>query len=100
MAKKKKNAPMKLRDQARKKLMELGFERIEEDFRLFEPPSVGDLGAFAELAVFDADEPVVLFASGVPGEAAHPALQEDAKFKAGLGAAGGKSFRFVWIWDG
>jgi len=100
MAKKKKNAPVKLRDQARKKLMELGFEQIEEDFRLFEPPSVGDLGAFAELAVFDADEPVVLFASGVPGEAAHPALQEDAKFKAGLGAAGGKSFRFVWIWDG
>ena len=100
MARKKKNAPVKLRDQARKKLMELGFEQIEEDFHLFEPPGVGDLGAFAELAVFDADEPVVLFASGAPGEAAHPALQEDAKFKAGLGAAEGKPFRFVWIWDG
>lgn len=100
MAKKEGKQPGNLRVQAREKLKQLGYEKIEENFRLYEPPGVGDLGAFAELATFDEDEPVILFASGAPGEAAHPALQEDAKFKAGLGAAGGKPFRFVWVWDG
>lgn len=100
MAKKKKNAPVRLRDQARKKLMELGFEQIEEDFNLYDPLGDGSMNATAELAVLDDDEPVILFSSAAPGNASKASIQDDAKFKAGLGAAEGKPFRFVWVWDG
>lgn len=98
--KKKKNAPVKLRDQARKKLMELGFEQIEEDFNLYDPLGDGSMNATAELAVLDDDEPVILFSCAAPGDASKASIQDDAKFKAGLGAAEGKPFRFVWVWDG
>ena len=37
MAKKKENAPGKLREQARAQLAELGYEKLIEDFQLYYP---------------------------------------------------------------
>lgn len=45
-------------------------------------------------------EPVILFAAASSGDASKAAVQDDARFKAGLGDADGKPFRFVWVWDG
>ena len=98
MAKKKTSTT--LTDQARDQLKDLGYKRIEEDFHLFDPLGDGSMDATAELAVLDGDEPVILFASAASGDASRPPVQDDAKFKAGLGAAKGKPFRFVWVWDG
>lgn len=100
MAKKKDNAPGKLREQAREQLAELGYEKLIEDFQLFDPFGDGSMGATADLVAMDGDEPVVLFAAADSGGAALPPIQDDAKFKAGLGADEGKPFRFVWVWDG
>lgn len=100
MAKKKDNAPGKLREQAREQLAELGYEKLIEDFQLFDPFGDGSMDATADLVAMDDDEPVVLFAAADPGDAARPSIQDDAKFKAGLGADEGKPFRFVWVWDG
>lgn len=100
MAKKKDNAPGKLREQAREQLAELGYEKLIEDFQLFDPFGDGSMDATADLVAMDGDEPVVLFAAADPGDAARPSIQDDAKFKAGLGADEGKPFRFVWVWDG
>ena len=99
MAKKKDNAPGKLREQAREQLAELGYEKLIEDFQLFDPFGDGSMDATADLVAMDGDEPVVLFAAADPGDAARPSIQDDAKFKAGLGADEGKPFRFVWVWD-
>jgi type I restriction enzyme M protein len=96
----KKKSPTNLTDQARERLKELGFKRVVEDFPLFDPLGDGSMDAAAELAAFDGDEPVILFASAAKAEAAKAPVQDDAKFKAGLGAAQGKPFRFVWVWDG
>lgn len=100
MAKKKENAAGKLRDQARAQLAELGYEKLIEDFKLFDPFGDGSMDATADLVAMDGDEPVILFAAADPGDAARPSIQDDAKFKAGLGAEEGKPFRFVWVWDG
>ncbi|NLB69386.1 MAG: hypothetical protein GX804_06865 [Lentisphaerae bacterium] len=100
MAKKKDSAPGKLREQAREQLAELGYEKLIEDFQLFDPFGDGSMDATADLVAMDGDEPVVLFAAADPGDAARPSIQDDAKFKAGLGADEGKPFRFVWVWDG
>jgi len=100
MARKKENAPGKLRGQARTRLAELGYEKLIEDFQLFDPFGDGSMVATADLVSMDRDEPVVLFAAADPGDAARPSIQDDAKFKAGLGADEGKPFRFVWVWDG
>lgn len=100
MAKKKDTAPDALREQAKQKLADLGYTRIEESFDLYDPLDDGSMGATADLAVFDEDEPVILFASGAAGDASKASVQDDAKFKAGLGAAKGKPFRFIWLWDG
>jgi type I restriction enzyme M protein len=96
----KKKSSTNLTDQARDQLKELGYKSIAEDFRLFDPLGDGTMDATAELAAFDGSEPVILFASAAKGEAAKAPVQDDAKFKAGLGAAQGKPFRFVWVWDG
>ncbi len=58
------------------------------------------MDATADLVEMYVDEPVILFAAAEPGDAARPSIQDDAKFKAGLGAEEGKPFRFVWVWDG
>jgi len=101
MAKKKKdNAPGKLRGEAREQLAVLGYKELYEDFQLFDPLGDGSMDATADLVALDGDEPVVLFAAVDPGDAARPPIQDDAKFKAGLGADEGKPFRFVWVWDG
>ena len=100
MAKKKENASGKLRDQARAQLAELGYEKLIENFQLFDPFGDGSMDATADLVAMDGDEPVILFAAAEPGDAARPSIQDDAKFKAGLGADEGKPFRFVWVWDG
>ena len=100
MAKKKDNATDALRVQAQEKLEHLGYSRIEQGFKLFDPLGDGSMDAVAELAAFDGDEPVILFAAAESGNAAKASVQDDAKFKAGLGAAKGKPFRFIWLWDG
>lgn len=100
MAKKKATTQDALTGQAREKLEQLGYPRVEEDFPLFDPLGDGSMQATAELAALDGDEPVILFASAGSGDASKPAIQDDAKFKAGLGASKGKPFRFVWVWDG
>ena len=100
MATKKKNPTEALRDSAREKLSRLGYRQVQEDFALFDPLGDGSMAATAELVALDDKEPVILFASGEPGDASRPPVQDDAKFKAGLGAAKGKPFRFVWVWDG
>ena len=84
MAKKKDNAPGKLREQAREQLAELGYEKLIEDFQLFDPFGDGSMDATADLVAMDGDEPVVLFAAADPGDAARPSIQDDAKFKAAL----------------
>ncbi|UHD17326.1 hypothetical protein [Thiocapsa bogorovii] len=99
MANKKTN-PDALRDGAREKLEQLGYQQIEASFALFDPLGDGSMAETAELVGLDDDEPVILFASGEPGDASKASVQDDAKFKAGLGAAEGKPFRFVWLWDG
>src|ERR1700749_2293632 len=99
MATKKKNPTEALRDSAREKLSQLGYKQVQTDFALFDPLGDGSMAATAELVALDEDEPVILFASGEPGDASRPAVQDDAKFKAGLGAAASKPFRFVWVWD-
>jgi len=96
----KRKSPTNLTDQARNQFEALGYKRIEEDFPLFDPLGDGSMDATAELAVLDGEEPVILFASAPSGDASKPPVQDDAKFKAGLGAAKGKPFRFVWVWDG
>ena len=96
----KKNTGDSLRDGARRKLSQLGYERIDADFALFDPIGDGSTAETAELVALDEGEPVILFASGKPGDASKPSVQDDAKFKAGLGAAHGKPFRFVWVSDG
>src|SRR4051812_1888679 len=100
MATKRKNPTDVLREAAREKLSQLGYEKVQADFALFDPLGDGLMAATAELVALDAKEPVILFASGEPGDASRPPVQDDAKFKAGLGAAKGKPFRFVWVWDG
>jgi type I restriction enzyme M protein len=100
MAKKKAAVEDTLTGQAREKFAQLGYLRVEEDFPLFDPLGDGSMRATAEIAALDGDEPVILFASAGSGDASKPAVQDDAKFKAGLGAAKGKPFRFVWVWDG
>lgn len=100
MAKKKNTAPNALIGQAKGKLAHLGYSRIEEGFGLYDPLGDGSMDAAAELAAFDDDEPVILFASAAAGDASKPSVQDDAKFKAGLGAAKGKPFRFIWLCDG
>lgn len=97
---KKKHDPKALRDGAKEKLSQLGYAEVEEDFALFDPLGDGSMAANAEIVALDEGEPVILFASGAPGDASKPSVQDDAKFKAGLGAAEGKPFRFVWVWDG
>ena len=97
---KRKNTTDPLRDGAREKLSQLGYQQIKDDFALFDPLGDGSMSATAELVALDEGEPVILFASGEPGDASRPPVQDDAKFKAGLGAAAGKPFRFVWVWDG
>ena len=97
---KKKHDPKALRDGAKEKLSQLGYAEVEEDFALFDPLGDGSMAANAEIVALDEGEPVILFASGEPGDASKPSVQDDAKFKAGLGAAEGKPFRFVWVWDG
>jgi type I restriction enzyme M protein len=86
--------------QAREKLEQLGYERIDAGFGLFDPFGDGSVDAAADLVALDGDEPVILFAAAASGDASKAAVQDDAKFKAGLGAADGKPFRFVWVWDG
>lgn len=100
MATKKKNPTDALREAAREKLSQLGYKQVQADFALFDPLGDGSMAATAELVALDDKEPVILFASGEPGDASRPPVQDDAKFKAGLGAAKGKPFRFVWVWDG
>ncbi len=100
MGKKKENSPNILREKARVRFAELGYEKLIEDFHLFDPFGDGSMDATAEMVAMDGDEPVVLFSSAAPGDAAKPSIQDDAKFKAGLGAEEGKPFRFVWVWDG
>ncbi|MGC9966673.1 MAG: N-6 DNA methylase [Syntrophobacteraceae bacterium] len=100
MAKKKESALESLRSRAGDKLKELGYTKLEYDFQLYDPLGDGSMEVSAELVAFDETEPVILFASASPGEASKPSIQDDAKFKAGLGAAEGKPFRFVWVWDG
>ena len=100
MAKKKESKSEGLRSQAREKLGQLGYTQVEEDYRLFDPLGDGSMEATADLAAFDGDEPVILVSAAGAGEAAKASIQDDAKFKAGLGAAKGKPFRFVWVWDG
>lgn len=97
---KKKSPGNSLRDGAREKLSKLGYQQIEADFALFDPLGDGSMAATAQLVAFDEGEPVILFASGKRGDASRPSMQDDAKFKAGLGAAEGKPFRFVWVSDG
>jgi type I restriction enzyme M protein len=97
---KRKNTTDALRDGAREKLSQLGYQQIKDDFALFDPLGDGSMSATAQLVALDDGEPVILFASGEPGDASRPPVQDDAKFKAGLGAAAGKPFRFVWVWDG
>jgi len=97
---KKNNPTNALRDRARERLSQLGYRQLEADFALFDPLGDGSMSATAELVALDEGEPVILFASGEPGDASRPPIQDDAKFKAGLGAAAGKPFRFVWVWDG
>src|SRR4051794_3481990 len=96
----KKNSTEALRDSAREKLSQLGYKQVQTDFPLFDPLGDGSMTTTAELVALDDEEPVILFASGESGDASRPAVQDDAKFKAGLGAAKGKPFRFVWVWDG
>jgi len=100
MAKKKESATDALSGQAQEKLKHLGYSRIEPGFKLFDPLGDGSMDAVADLAAFDGDEPVILFASAEAGGASKASVQDDAKFKAGLGAAKGKPFRFIWVWDG
>lgn len=100
MAKKKDGAPEKVKEQAQARLKELGYVTIAENFRLFDPLGDGSMEALADLAAFDEEEPVILFAAAAPGDSSQASVQDDAKFKAGLGAAEGKPFRFVWVWDG
>ena len=97
---KKKSSENSLRDGAREKLSQLGYQRIEADFALFDPLGDGSMAETAGLVALDEGEPVILFASGKPGDASKPSVQDDAKFKAGLGAAERKPFRFVWVSDG
>jgi len=97
---KKKNPRETLCDTAREKLAQLGYKQVQGDFALFDPLGDGSMAATAELVALDDKEPIILFASGEPGDASRPAVQDDAKFKAGLGAGKGKPFRFVWVWDG
>lgn len=92
--------PKALHIQAKMKFTQLGYTRIKEHFELFDPLGDGSMAAQADLVALDDDEPVILFAAAEPGAAAKPSIQDDAKFKAGLGAAEGKPFRFVWVWDG
>jgi type I restriction enzyme M protein len=96
----KKKNPTTLTEQARTQLNHLGYQRIVEGFSLFDPLGDGSMDATAELVALDGEEPVILFASAAKGDAAKASIQDDAKFKAGLGAAQGKPFRFVWVWDG
>ena len=96
----KKKTPVELRKQAQQRLTELGFEQIEEDFKLFDPFADGSMDVSADLVALDDGEPVILFSSVASGDASKTVIQDDAKFKAGLGAAEGKPFRFVWVWDG
>jgi len=100
MAKKKSTAARDLREKAKERLDNLGYSQVQESFNLFDPLGDGSMDAVAELAAFDGDEPVILFASGTAGDASKASVQDDAKFKAGLGAAEGKPFRFIWLWDG
>ena len=97
---KKKSTGDSLRDDARERLSQLGYQRIDADFALFDPLGDGSTAETAELVALDEGEPVILFASGKPGDASKPSVQDDAKFKAGLGAAEGKPFRFAWVSDG
>ena len=97
---KKKSPEKSLRDDAREKLSKLGYHQIEADFTLFDPLGDGSMAETAELVALDGSEPVILFASGKSGDASKPSVQDDAKFKAGLGAAERKPFRFVWVSDG
>ena len=97
---KKKSTGDSLRDGARERLSQLGYQQIDTDFALFDPLGDGSMAATAELVARDEGEPVILFASGKPGDASKPSVQDDAKFKAGLGAAEGKPFRFAWVSDG
>ncbi|WP_298502298.1 hypothetical protein, partial [uncultured Sphaerochaeta sp.] len=99
MAKKKGTSVNSLIEQAQEKLDNLGYT-CKENFKLFDPLGDGSMDAIAELAAFDDEEPVILFASATSGEASMASVQDDAKFKAGLGAAKGKPFRFIWLWDG
>ena len=96
----KKSTGDSLRDGARKRLSQLGYQRIDTDFALFDPLGDGSTAETAELVALDEGEPVILFASGKPGDASKPSVQDDAKFKAGLGAVEGKPFRFAWVSDG
>ena len=97
---KKKTTEDSLRDGARDRLSQLGYQQIDTDFALFDPLGDGSMAATADLVARDGGEPVILFASGKPGDASKPSVQDDAKFKAGLGAAEGKPFRFAWVSDG
>ena len=97
---KKKSTGDSLRDGARQKLSHLGYQQIDADFALFDPIGDGSTAETAELVALDEGEPVILFASGKPGDASKPSVQDDAKFKAGLGSAEGKPFRFAWVSDG
>ncbi len=89
-----------VRGDAMKMLVNLGYSRIEEDFTLFDPLGDGSIRATAHLAAFDAEDPVILFLAVEEGQSSKPSVQDDAKFKAGLGAAEGRPFRFVWVSDG
>jgi type I restriction enzyme M protein len=100
MAKKKETTSEKLKELAKNKLNALGYSPIRENFQLYDPLGDGTMKATAELAAFDDLEPVILFSAAEPGDASVPSVQDDAKFKAGLGADEGKPFRFVWVWDG
>ena len=61
MAKKKDITPEKLRETAREKLHDLGYEDVIENFQLYDPLGDGTMKAVADLAAFDEKEPVILF---------------------------------------
>jgi type I restriction enzyme M protein len=84
---------------ARQKLSSLGYQDVRENFELFDPLGDGSMAATADVVAFDGNEPVVLFAAVAKGESSKPSVQDDARFKAGLGASAEKPFLFVWVSD-